>query len=61
MRRREAEVPAVYPKKPLRTLQQRVKGWRAEMARELVFGPASGGAVGSGREATGVQPGSIFR
>jgi hypothetical protein len=51
--RLQAEVPAVYPETLLRTLQRRVKGWRAEMARELVFGPGSGVAAGSGREATG--------
>jgi hypothetical protein len=46
-------VPAVYPETLLRTLQRRVKGWRAEKARELVFGGGAGGAAGSGREATG--------
>ncbi|HEV7276043.1 MAG TPA: transposase [Devosiaceae bacterium] len=51
--RLQAEVPAVYPDTLLRTLQRRVKGWRAAVARELVFGPGSGVAAGSGHEATG--------
>jgi hypothetical protein len=53
LERLQAEVPAVYPQTLLRTLQRRVKGWRAEMARELVFGSGSGGAAGSDGEATG--------
>jgi hypothetical protein len=53
LERLQAEAPAVYPETLLRTLQRRVKSWRAEMARELVFGSGAGGAAGSGREATG--------
>ena len=54
----QAEVPAVYPETLLRTLQRRVKVWRAEMARELVFGLGSGIAAANGREATGAATAS---
>ena len=30
--------PGVYPAGQLRTLQRRVKDWRSQMARSLVFG-----------------------
>jgi len=58
LERLQAEAPAAYPETLLRTLQRRVKGWRAEMARELVFGSGSGVAAGSGREATGAAAAS---
>jgi hypothetical protein len=58
LERLQAEVPAVYPETLLRTLQRRVKGWRAEKAQELVFGSGADGAAGSGREATGAAPAS---
>jgi len=51
--RLQTEVPAIYPETLLRTLQRRVKVWRAEMARELVFGLGTGIAAAKGREATG--------
>ncbi|MGG5889103.1 ISNCY family transposase [Falsiroseomonas sp. HC035] len=56
--RLQAEVPAVYPETLLRTLQRRVKGWRAAVARDLVFGPGSGVAAGRGHEATGAAAAS---
>lgn len=56
--RLQAEVPGVYPETLLRTLQRRVKVWRAEMARELVFGLGSGIAAANGREATGAATAS---
>ena len=36
--RLQAAVPDTYPEKLLRTLQRRVKQWRGEAARRLVFG-----------------------
>jgi len=35
--RLQAEHPGVYPDGQLRTLQRRLKGWRREAARRLVF------------------------
>ena len=49
--RLRADVPDTYPEKLLRTLQRRVKQWRGEAARRLVFGAGPGDAVGSGSEA----------
>ena len=34
--------PATYPDGLLRTVQRRLKTWRAEVARQLVFGAADG-------------------
>jgi hypothetical protein len=39
--RLQAAVPDTYPEKLLRTLQRRVKQWRGEAARRLVFGTAT--------------------
>jgi hypothetical protein len=50
--RLQADVPDTYPEKLLRTLQRRVKQWRGEAARRLVFGAGPDGAAGSGCEAT---------
>jgi hypothetical protein len=36
--RLQVEVPEAYPETLLRTLQRRVKQWRGEMARRMVFG-----------------------
>jgi hypothetical protein len=61
--RLQAEVPDTYPEKLLRTLQRRVKQWRGEAARRMVFGtttdaasgePDPGEAAGMARAATGV-------
>lgn len=38
--RLQREYPGDYPDGLLRTLQRRLKGWRAERAHEMVFGPA---------------------
>jgi hypothetical protein len=38
LERLQAEVPGSYPEGLLRTVQRRVKTWRAELAREMVFG-----------------------
>jgi len=38
----QAAHPDEYPDTLLRTLQRRLKGWRAEIARELVFGITPG-------------------
>jgi len=57
--RLQAEHPGVYPNGQLRTLQRRLKGWRREAARRLVFAtptmePGSGtGAEGRCYRATG--------
>ena len=37
--RLQAEHPDVYPPAQLRTLQRRLKGWRAETAEQMVFAP----------------------
>lgn len=37
--------PDAYPDKLLRTVQRRLKTWRAEVARQLVFGAEMGGPV----------------
>ena len=39
--RLQAEAPAAYPDKVLRTLQRRVKQWRGEAAHRMVFGTAT--------------------
>jgi len=50
--RLQAEYPGVYPDGQLRTLQRRVKEWRREVARQMVFGAAlvDPGLAGSGKE-----------
>jgi hypothetical protein len=51
--RLQAEMPAdSYPETLLRTLQRRVKQWRGDAARQLVFGTGPGAVAGSGSEAT---------
>jgi len=40
--RLQCEHPGLYPDKLLRTMQRRLKVWRAERAHELVFGALSG-------------------
>jgi hypothetical protein len=41
LERLQMEYPAVYPNGQLRTLQRRLKEWRREMARQMVFGHTS--------------------
>jgi hypothetical protein len=54
LERLRAEVPGTYPEGLLRTVQRRVKTWRAELAREMVFGRGDRPAGGEPRgEATG--------
>ena len=49
--RLQAEHPGVYPDGQLRTLQRRLKGWRREAARRLVFAtPAVAPGLGTGAE-----------
>ena len=49
--RLQAERPGVYPDGQLRTLQRRLKGWRREAARRLVFAtPAVAPGLGTGAE-----------
>lgn len=50
--RLQAEMPDTCPETLLRTLQRRVKQWRGDAARQLVFGAGPGAAAGSGGEAT---------
>ncbi|HXY05214.1 MAG TPA: hypothetical protein VEI05_01590 [Burkholderiaceae bacterium] len=38
LERLQLEYPGVYPDCQLRTLQRRLKEWRSQMARKLVFG-----------------------
>lgn len=52
--RLQAEVPDTYPEALLRTLQRRVKHWRGEAARGLVFGSPVGLADQDGAEAPGM-------
>ena len=58
----QAEHPDAYPDGLLRTVQPRLKEWRREAARRLVFG--TGSAYGSGTNprsaCRGIQPGGIF-
>ena len=51
--RLQAEYPGVYPDGQLRTLQRRLKEWRREAARRLVFAIPT---AGSGAGATGYGP-----
>ncbi|MBB5696642.1 hypothetical protein FHS87_004716 [Roseomonas pecuniae] len=54
LERLRAEVPGTYPETLLRTLQRRLKAWRAELARQMVFGgDGDTGARDQGDEATG--------
>jgi hypothetical protein len=39
--RLQAEHPGGYPDGQLRTFQRRLKGWRREAARRMVFGTAT--------------------
>jgi len=49
--RLQAEHPGVYPDGQLRTLQRRLKGWRREAARRLVFAtPTMEPGFGTGAE-----------
>ncbi len=52
--RLQAEVPDTYPEKLLRTLQRRVKQWRSEAARRMVFGTTIEAEAGERGEATGM-------
>lgn len=52
--RLQAEVPDTYPEALLRTLQRRVKQWRGEAARQMVFGSPDGMAHRDGAEAPGM-------
>jgi hypothetical protein len=56
LERLQADVPDSYPEKLLRTLQRRVKQWRAEVARRLVFGPKVGSPDEHRDAAMGVAP-----
>ena len=56
LERLQADVPDSYPETLLRTLQRRVKQWRAEVARQMVFGPKVGSPNEHGDEAMGVAP-----
>lgn len=51
--RLQTEIPDTYPETLLRTLQRRVKVWRAEVAHQMVFGPAIGPDAREEHEATG--------
>jgi hypothetical protein len=51
--RLQAEMSDTYPETLLRTLQRRVKQWRGNAARQLVFGARSGARSGTRGEATG--------
>ncbi len=51
--RLQTEIPDAHPETLLRTLQRRVKGWRAELAHRMVFGPAIGPDAMEEHEATG--------
>ena len=53
--RLQGEQPGVYPDGLLRTLQRRVKGWRRELAREMIFPAATGEATGVMAAATGAE------
>jgi hypothetical protein len=46
-------MPDSYPKTLLRTLQGRLKQWRGDAARQLVFGAGPEATAGSDVEATG--------
>jgi hypothetical protein len=48
LQRLQAQYPGAYPDGQLRTLQRRLKQWRAEMARGLILGTTSGAAHSTG-------------
>jgi len=52
--RLQAEVPGAYPETLLRTLQRRVKQWRGDLARRMVFGTQGGAADNDRHEAMGM-------
>jgi hypothetical protein len=52
--RLQAEIPGTYPEKLLRTLQRRVKQWRSEAARRMVFGATAGAGSKERDEARGI-------
>jgi hypothetical protein len=41
LKRLQARYPGAYSDGQLRTLQRRLKIWRGEMARDLIFGPSA--------------------
>jgi hypothetical protein len=45
LERLQAEHPGLYPEARLRTLQRRLKSWRAEIAQTMVFGHANPGSA----------------
>ena len=54
LQRLQADYPGTYPEGQLRTLQRRLKVWRSEMARELIFGTSAvpnGAAIGAATSA----------
>ena len=51
--RLQNEQPGCFPPGQIRTLQRRLKGWRSEVARKLVFGAAATDANSAGDAATG--------
>ena len=53
--RLQEEQPGVFPDGQLRTLQQRLKGWRREMAHTMVFGAAVADKPTATDAATGVE------
>jgi hypothetical protein len=58
LERLQAEVPGTYPDKLLRTLQRRVKQWRRESGRRLVFGTPDAKEGTNGAAATGMTKGA---
>ena len=53
LERLQAQCPRVYPNRPLRTLQRRLKEWRREAAHQMVFGTTTahpGFAHGDGKQ-----------
>jgi hypothetical protein len=50
-----AEHPGIYPDGQLRTLQRRLKGWRRDVARTLVFGSPLTGDEEQAAAATGAE------
>jgi len=61
--RLQERMPSAFPPGQLRTLQRRVKQWRSEIARQLVFGLESEAEIdgnmslpGAATNADGVRP-----
>ena len=52
--RLQSEHPGLYPDCQLRTLQRRLKNWRTQAARKLVFGVYDG-ALGAGSHSSSIQ------